>query len=126
MSESSSLRERSAEERGHLAACRVFDNMPDIGRTDLVRPSRQRQFFTLWRELRSKCYDFWMDDLESDRLMKANDELRELISRCTKKISGPSNHIAVVGPCHEEIIDAFERCRDLSGRAAQRNTLVPE
>mmetsp|Transcript_128377 Transcript_128377/g.256416 ORF Transcript_128377/g.256416 Transcript_128377/m.256416 type:complete len:152 (+) Transcript_128377:146-601(+) len=112
--------ELSAAERGRREAIYIYDTMPDYCKSDLVSVRGQQFFCQQWRRVRDKCYNLWMEEIDSDPLMQAHDELKDLVSRCTKRITGSGNHISVAGPCHHEILDSWDRCRNLSSAAASR------
>ncbi|CAE7410739.1 HERC6 [Symbiodinium necroappetens] len=95
------------EERGHRAAIRVEN---DTWKTRLS-PEQQSHMADYWKQLRYKCYDYWMNEVENENLMQAHGILKEAVSRCTRDFREKTNHVKAVAVCHEEVLSAFEHCR---------------
>eukprot|EP00933_Yihiella_yeosuensis_P048321 TRINITY_DN44428_c0_g1_i1.p1 TRINITY_DN44428_c0_g1~~TRINITY_DN44428_c0_g1_i1.p1 ORF type:complete len:175 (-),score=32.30 TRINITY_DN44428_c0_g1_i1:193-717(-) len=94
------------EERGHRAAIRYNDDTF----AEQINVNQQSFLFRTWRGYKSKCYDMWMDNPDSDALMHAHEVLSESVSRCRTNVRERSNHVKLVGVCHEEVVMKFERC----------------
>merc|ERR1711865_277176 len=80
------------------------------GINPLLNVNRQEILFDHWRKLRGRCYDMWMDELDNEPLMEAQERLREVVSRCSTRIIAGGNHIDVARTCHEEIAVRWSQC----------------
>eukprot|EP00930_Biecheleria_cincta_P043465 TRINITY_DN29844_c0_g1_i1.p1 TRINITY_DN29844_c0_g1~~TRINITY_DN29844_c0_g1_i1.p1 ORF type:complete len:156 (-),score=29.25 TRINITY_DN29844_c0_g1_i1:43-462(-) len=103
------------EELGHQAAIRVENT---TWKTQL-NMNQQNIMFDFWKRLRYKCYDIWMDEIDNDALAFAHGRLQEAVTRCRSSVRERSSHVKNTAVCHEEIVMAFEKCRDSSAKRKQ-------
>eukprot|EP00418_Pyrodinium_bahamense_P008766 CAMPEP_0179121718 /NCGR_PEP_ID=MMETSP0796-20121207/57416_1 /TAXON_ID=73915 /ORGANISM="Pyrodinium bahamense, Strain pbaha01" /LENGTH=130 /DNA_ID=CAMNT_0020820321 /DNA_START=168 /DNA_END=558 /DNA_ORIENTATION=+ len=85
--------------------------MNDMWRADTLGRARQLQFCDRWRQLRTRCYDLWLNDLQSDALMAAHDQLRDK----SGSAAGGSKGLAATSPWRDL---ATKRLSTLSSAAS--------
>ncbi|CAL1153943.1 unnamed protein product [Cladocopium goreaui] len=73
---------------------------------------QQRHMCDLWKELRTRCYDHWMDEVENDKLMHSHGVLKEVVSRCCRDFREKSNHVKDAAMCHHEVVMLYRHCKD--------------
>ncbi|CAE7405198.1 unnamed protein product [Symbiodinium natans] len=53
---------------------------------------QQGHMANYWKQLRHKCYDYWMNEVDNENLMQAHGILKEAVSRCTRDFREKTNH----------------------------------
>mmetsp|Transcript_30848 Transcript_30848/g.78099 ORF Transcript_30848/g.78099 Transcript_30848/m.78099 type:complete len:132 (+) Transcript_30848:105-500(+) len=82
-----------------------------MGYEEQMRSHKVQVMYNIWKDFRSRCNDRWMNEIENEDLMQAHEGMKEVISRCRVRIDGGGNHVAVIGPCHAEVMGAWRRCQ---------------
>eukprot|EP00434_Breviolum_minutum_P011150 symbB.v1.2.009838.t1/scaffold628.1/size179110/1 len=95
------------EELGHKTGQQV-ERQTNMSRLTL---QQQRHMGDLWKNLRTTCYDYWMEEVENDRLMQSHTVLKEAVSRCCRDFR-VANHVKPVAMCHHEILMLYRHCKD--------------
>ncbi|CAJ1404854.1 unnamed protein product [Effrenium voratum] len=74
---------------------------------------QQQHMKDLWKKFRVQCYDYWMEEVENEKLMHAHGVLKEVVARCTLSFRERSSHVKDAAVCHEEILMAYRHCKRL-------------